>query len=59
MRYLFTSILLLAFSAGIARYLERKSIQRVTLEKEMKTGIARQDVEKLKAQTSLYYSLSK
>lgn len=59
MNYVLTSILFISFSIGIAKYLEKKSVECLTIEKEMKIELAKQEIERLKAQANLYYSMLK
>lgn len=59
MKYLLTSILFISFSIGIAKYLEQQSIEHLKIEKEMKIELAKQEIERLKTQTNLYYAMLK
>ena len=59
MKYVLTSILFISFSIGIGKYLEKQSIEYIKIEKEMKIELAKQEVERLKAQANLYYSMTK
>ena len=59
MKIIFTSMLFIVFSIGLARYLEDRNPEKMKIEKEMKTELARYEIEKIKAQTDLYYAILK
>ena len=50
------TILFISFSIGIGKYLENQSIEKMKIEKEMKIELAKFDIDRIKAQTDLYYA---
>ena len=59
MKYILSTIIFISFSVGLAKYLENQSVEKIKIEKEMKIELAKYEIEKIKAQTDLYYAALK